>query len=145
MLAGPSEVLILADDDANPKIVAADMIAQVSMRHMSHVCIYCRFSLFISHSKLFRNFFSLSLRRSTTRWPRPSSSPPRVLSSPRLSSSWRCSWPPYPPLTRMLRDRRCSTVFLYGLAAEHAASSSPSVHPTKQRLARSRTSALLPA
>jgi len=38
MLAGPSEVLIIADATANPATVAADLLAQVCVWNSARVC-----------------------------------------------------------------------------------------------------------
>ncbi|MFL6448590.1 MAG: histidinol dehydrogenase [Bryobacteraceae bacterium] len=48
LLAGPTEILIIADDDADPSLVACDLLGQAEHDPASGVCLICRSSDFAS-------------------------------------------------------------------------------------------------
>jgi sulfopropanediol 3-dehydrogenase len=42
LLAGPTEILVIADDDADPSLVACDLLGQAEHDPASGVCLICR-------------------------------------------------------------------------------------------------------
>lgn len=46
-LAGPSEILVIADDDANPRWVAADLISQAEHDEAAYALLLCRSEAFV--------------------------------------------------------------------------------------------------
>jgi histidinol dehydrogenase len=47
-LAGPSEILVIADDDANPRWVAADLISQAEHDEAAYALLLCRSESFVA-------------------------------------------------------------------------------------------------
>jgi histidinol dehydrogenase len=51
-LAGPSEILVVADDDANPRWVAADLISQAEHDEAAYALLLCRSEAFVERVRL---------------------------------------------------------------------------------------------
>ena len=51
MLAGPSEIAIVADEGANPVFVAADLLAQTEHGHDNRGVVFCHSSALLEHCK----------------------------------------------------------------------------------------------
>jgi histidinol dehydrogenase len=51
-LAGPSEILVIADDDANPRWVAADLISQAEHDEAAYALLLCRSEAFVDRVRV---------------------------------------------------------------------------------------------
>lgn len=90
MVAGPSEILIVADDTANPKFVAADLMSQAEHDKLASPCC----------SPPARRWRRQSIKRSSARCPtwnaaRSWSSPLPTSAPPSSATPWSAarSWP----------------------------------------------------
>lgn len=64
-LAGPSEILVIADDDANPRWVAADLISQAEHDEAAYALLLCRSEGFVERVRAELNRQLAELSRKT--------------------------------------------------------------------------------